>query len=347
MAEAAKRSSANTDLYIGTMKVPVGLFGTMASPAKEQKFDTAGPNGGKLKYEQRAVIAEQESDVADEPDAPVQSDPLATSDPGSDAPALADTVERAEARSAELRQAADVGRKMMDSGPGTLVPGEFRQVLVEEGSGEVVEAEDVRRGVRLEDGRFIDVTEQVTAIDTRTKLDRIEILRCVDSTQIRRERVIGAYYVGAQETEGLPYLRLLFEALKKRREVAVVKYTTKSRQNLGVISANAKTGTLILNSLVFAEDWREPPAKALGIAKVQVAESQVEQMAELLSVMHGHVDDVDALRDDAIALREELRARAEAGEMAEVVEPMPAADAVPDLEGALAASLEAVRAGKV
>jgi non-homologous end joining protein Ku len=339
MAEAAKRSSANTELYVGTLKMDVGLFGTNAKPAKTQEFDTAGPNGGRLKFEMRGVVAEQAPE--DEPDAPVQtSDPLAMSDPGSAAPHPAETtVERAEQQGAAAL--------MQRTEPGALVDGEFRRVLVEEGSGEVVEADQVRKGVRLDDGRFIDCTDQLDAIDRRTKLDRIDVVRCIDSTQIRRERVIGGYYVGGQATEDLPKLRLLYEALRKRREVAVVKYTTRSRQQIGVVAPNAKTGTLILQNLVWADDWRDAPARAHGIAKVQVNEQHVEAMCSLLEALHGHVDDLDELRDDAIALREELKTRALAGELAEVVEPVAAEEPAADLEGVLAASLEAVRAGKV
>lgn len=332
MAKAASRSSGNTELFIGTMKAAVGLFGTQAKPEKTAEFDTAGPNGGVLKFEMRGAAAPVEKTETDQPDVPVHSDPLAVAD---DAAA---TIE------GDLRGQLDHHER--DSG-GALVDGEFRRVLVEEGSGVVVEPDQMRRGVRLADGSFVDCTAQLAAIGERTKLDRMEIVKCIDSTQVRRERVVGSYYVGAQDADAAPKLRLLYEALRRRREVAIVKYTTRSRQQLGVLMPHAKTGTLILLSLVFAEDFREPPAKAKAVAKVQVRESNVLGMAKLLAALHGHVDDLDELRDDAIALREELKARAEAGEMTTVVEPLPVAEEDVDLENALVASLDAVKAGKV
>jgi non-homologous end joining protein Ku len=130
----------------------------------------------------------------------------------------------------------------------------------------------------------------------------------------------------------------------------VVKYTTRSRQQLGVIVPHAKTGTLVLLSLIFAEDFREPPARALAIAKAQVAEQHVEAMGMILDALHDTVDALDELRDDAVALREELFARAEAGEMdVSVVEPLPEPEAAPDLMETMQASIAAVearRAGK-
>lgn len=333
MASASSRSSANTDLYIGTLKAAIGLFGTEAKPGKEEKFDTAGPSGGVLRYEQRGHAAPVEEAREEPEQVPVGVDAL-TGDPGPEEGARGTGVHEALA-------AAFGGSEV------TRVDGEFVQVLIEAGTEQVVLPEDVRRGVRLDDGRFIDVTDQLDAITERTKLDRIEVVRCIDATRVTRERVTGAYYIGAQDAEAQPILRLLYEALRARREAAVVKYTTKSRQHLGVIVPHAKTGTLMLLSLIFAEDFREAPAKATAIKGVAVSQAHVDVMTQILAAMHGTVDVFDELRDDAIALREELKTRALAGEMdVAVVEPVPVAEEAP-IEDALNASLAAVRAGKV
>lgn len=326
MAEAAKRSSANTDLYVGTMQAKIGLFPTKATPAKTAEFDTAGPNGGTLRFEQ-AAQPQPVGEAEEQPDQAVKrTDPLGD-DPGSETP----PVEEAPAAT-----------------NGATVPGEFSRKLVEDGTDRVVEPQDIRRGVRMEDGKFIDCTEQVEAIVERTKLDRIEVVAFIDSTAIRRDRVIGSYYVGAQDDEAAAYLRLFFEGMKQKRAAAIVKYTTKSRQNLGAIVVNGRDGVLELLQLVWAEDFREAPAKATAIQKVAISEAHVEKMGALIERMHDTPEAIEELRDDAVALREELRARAEAGEMdVTVVEPMPVPEAVPDLEGALKDSLDAVRAGKL
>lgn len=343
MALAAGRSSANTTLFVGTLAADIGLFGTVAAPAKTAKFDTAGPNGGVLKYEQRGVAAPVGAEV-EQPEVPVDKvdafgEPEREPAPSAPDPATDDVFE---ALAGELR-----AHRERDAGGG-LVDGEFRQVLVEQGSGQVVRSEDVRRGVRREDGSFVDCTAQLDAIDERTKLDRIDVIACIDATSVTRERVTGAYYVGAQDAKAKPVLRLLYEALRHRREAAVVKYTTRSRQQLGVIVAHGKSKALMLLSLAFVDDFRDPPAKALAIANAAVREDQVAVMGELLGALHETPAVFDTLRDDAVSLREELKRRAEAGEMdAEVVEPLPVADEAPDLLAALQESMAAVRAGKV
>lgn len=329
MAEAAKRASKLTTLTIGEVKVPVGLFTTKQDPKSVAKFATAGPNGGVLAYETRAVAAPVGE--GDGPDVPVQSDPLAVgdvvaADPGPEA--------RDEAPEPEVTQAA-------------VVPGEYKQVLVEAGTGEVVEKEKVRRGIRREDGSFIDLTDQVEAIDERTKLERMDVVGFIDSTRVTRSRVLGSYFVGAGDDPQAPRaLRLIAEGLKKTRRAGVVKWTKASRQTLGVLVSEG--GTLRLLELAWAEDLREAPAKAAVIAKAVVTESEVDAVCELIEAMSDTTETLDNLRDDAIALREELIARAEAGEMdVRVVEPVAEAESAPDLEAALTASIAAVRAGKV
>lgn len=321
MAEAASRASGNTVLYVGTLAVNVGLFGTQAKLAKEAEFDTAGPHGGVLRHQQRAAEKPIEEQV--EAPVPVTSDPLAG--------------------------IADFTAPTGTSDAVASVEGEFRQVLVEDGYPDhTVEPHELRKGVRLEGGEFIDCTDQLAAIVERTKLDRMDVVATVDSTTIRRREVIGAYYIGAQDEKAPPVLRLLFEALAQERRAAVVKFTTRSRQQLGVIVPDTRTGTLMLMSLVFHEDYRDAPAKAKVIQNAQVTEAQVDVMRQIVKSLNDTPDVFDTLRDDAIALREELRARALAGEMsAEVVEPLPEPATAEELDEVLSGALANVRAGKV
>lgn len=339
MAKAASKSSANTSLYVAGFKCAIGLFGTQAKPGKEQQFETAGPNGGALKYKQRGAVApvREETDL-DETTA-VQADPLAGEMSRTPAAAALANEDSSTTPLDEAAAQAEAG----------LVDGEFRQVLVEEGTGVEVRPEDVRKGVRLEGGAFVDCTDQLQAITTRTKLDRIDVVAAIDSTQVGRSRVVSSYFVGVQDEkdlEGAARLRLLYEALKVQRAAAVVKYTVRSRQQLGVIVPHGKTGSLVLLTLVFAEDFREPPARAKVIQKAAVSERQVKAMGDLLHALHDTPDVLETLRDDAIAMREELRTRALAGEMdVQVVEPLPEPEEF-DLEAALEASLSAVKGGK-
>lgn len=377
MAKAASRATTLTTLVVGKVEMAVGLFSSRNAPGGLVKFDTAGPHGGVLEARQiaRPVPVDETVEL---PDVPVHSDPLAE-DPGPALGAPEPWAEQLAAAVAteapELRTdpasiaggiitaaAAAIDAVASAAGSGenhapserldltaegikaiasfeASVPGEYGRELVEQGSGEVVLPQDVRRGVRLENGKFIDCTEQIAAIEETTKLDQVRITDFVDSTRLHRARIVNAYYLGAADEKAPKPMRLIYEALRATRRVAVVKVTKKSRQSLGAITTSGKV--LMLLECVWGEDLREPPAKALAIQKATVAQAEIDQAVRLVEAMSGSVSAMDELRDDALALREVLHAKALAGEVAEVVTP-PEVTVELDLEAALEASLAAV-----
>lgn len=377
MAKAASRATTTTTLVIGQVEVPVGLFSTVEKPGRLAEFTTAGPSGGVLKAESfaRPVPVDEESDA---PDQPVRSDPLAGDGPalsidkmgptrdlvtGEEIPADDPRAQEAAAIAEEVVESAQLepGKAIMEPKTdadraepippdvaerqretyerATSVDGEYGRRLVEDGTGVVVAPEDVRRGVRLEDGRFIDCTEQIAAIEQQTKLESMTVVAFVDITKVPRTRVAGAYYLGAADEKAPRALRIMFEALKRSRRGAVVKLTKRSRQSLGVIAPAGNV--MVLLELVWSEDFRPAPGRATRIQKEQVSEREVDAFCQLIVAMSDAPAALDELRDDAIAMREELMVKALAGEVAEVVVPKPITDQQ-DVLAQLEASLAAV-----
>lgn len=333
MAEASKRAAALTELVIGKVRVPVGLYTTTAKPGKLAEFQTAGPNGGVLFYDDQAKVSPLSSDTPVPEMRVQQADPFAD-DPGSDTPPP------------DAGAVAATASKMAGQ---TLTPGEFRQVLVEEGSGVKVEKADVRRGVRHDDGSFTDLTAHLQRIEQETRLEQMEVVDFIDVGTVERARIEASYYIGAGDAQATLPLRLVYEAMKLTRRVAVVKWSARSRQSLGVLTAHGNSKCLVLLKLAWAEDWREPPAKALSVSTARVSAEQITMAVRLIEAMSGKAASLAALRDDAIVLREELHAAALAGKV-EAVEPEPAPESPIDMEDAFAASLAelmaAPRAGK-
>lgn len=217
--------------------------------------------------------------------------------------------------------------------------GEYGRELVEEGSGVVVKPEDVRRGVRLEDGSFVDCTEQLAKIDEDTQLEGMEVVSFVDATQIHRLRVKASHYIGAVDGSSPKPLRLFYEAMRQTRRAAVVKVTKRSRQSLGALSVYG--GVLVLYELIFASDVRDVPPRARVIQKAQVTEREVEMAVALVEAMSGTIDTLDALSDDAISRRAELKAQALAGGVVAPVSELGPTDEQSVLLAQLEASLAA------
>jgi non-homologous end joining protein Ku len=267
---------AKTTLAFGLVKCPVALYKT-TSDEKDAKWDTAGPNGGVLRLRDTPAPAVTET---------VRADPLAD-------------------RSPEEKFAASV----------ETAPGRDEPRFVEEGSGQLVATHEVRRGIRKDDGTFLDLTEGLAQIAERTRLEEMRVTDFIRIEQVQRERIVGSYFL-APDGEGAPkVVRLLSAAMRETHRAAVVKWTKRSKQSLGVLVADPRTCSLRLIEMAWAEDVREAPEKCHAPRNADVTEEEVQNAIDLVNAMASNrAESLDAQADDARAMRRELVARAEAGE---------------------------------
>lgn len=291
-------NATRTTLALGSVSTPIALYRTVGEP-KDAKYDTAGPNGGELHYEEKAEESPPEEAEA--------TDPLAT-DPEAYIGLPIKTDERLPQDTAVVT--------------GLATPGRYRRVLVEEGTGVEVEKADVRRGVRQPDGCFVDLTDGLREIDDKTKLEQMRVVSFIRVEQVPRDRITGAYWVAPGAPGGAKVLALLRKAMRTTRRVAVVKWTKRSRQALGVMVAH-HSGALQVLEVAFAALVRKPDDKVLSPSHVPVTDTELAAAVALVKAMSDSVMSLDELEDDAVVLRRELLEKAAAGEAFTVSEHAP------------------------
>lgn len=297
--QEVKKASTRTTLSLGLVEAEVKLYKTTGKGEKDPTFTTAGPNGYPLRVEQRA----QEAAVEDTE----KADPLGLEDGGDDGtvvPPAAPAVE--EDPSSEGVPPAD-SSLVVSSAPGT-----FKSVMVEEETGVEVEPEDVRRGVRRDDGTFVDLTGRLTAIDEETKLDRIQVLDFIRRERVPRERVVGSYYLAADSKSSPRVLRVLFEGMKRSERVAIVRWTKMKGQSIGLLVPHG-SGALVVLECVFADAARKPNAACLAHMRAAVTETQVDRAVELIESMNAPPSALDGYFDRRAQLQRELAEKAEEG----------------------------------
>lgn len=214
-------------------------------------------------------------------------------------------------------------------------------------------ATTVQQGVHTAEGAWIDLTARLAEVDERTKLDGLEVIATIDSTAIPRERVRDAKYVGGAEADTFKVLALLHHGLRARRRAAVVRYTAKTAQKLGIIVARGSREEggrigphLVLLELEWAENMREASRRVTGPIGAEYAPHEAEAAVDLVDAFASGPSVVDDLRDERLAKRAELLALAREGKLDTYTappEPMGDADA-PDLATALAMSADVIRA---
>lgn len=318
MAKLKLGNASRTILQFGAVKAPVALFKTTKEPKDAAaSWDTAGPHGGTLHRKQKPVdkpVAEEES-----------ADPLAADVPAAPAEptSLTAAVLGAPARSADgdaggLREYLAGG----NDGPGggsdasadyAAPEAEYRNVLVEAGSGEEVEPEKVRRGIRLDPlQKFVDLTPHLARIEADTKLEVMKVVSFVRVEKVPRARVVGSYYLAADGDDVLA-VATLYRALRKMHRVAVVKWTKRTRQSAGVVAPVNVRGNdvLLVLELAWEAHWIDPTPRVLTHLAAEVPDAYVDAACELIKAMADSVDSLDELEDDAVAARRDLRAYVE------------------------------------
>lgn len=305
MEKVADRVSSRTVLKFGLVGAPVALYKTTGDP-ETPEFVKAGPHGGELER-----------------------------GPVKDGKRLPGSVAQ-EMRRAPAARTGEVADDAIPMEAPLAVSTEEEPVsvgILERGYDEEVPEDQVRRGVRLEDGRFVDLTEQLEAVAEKTRLDEMEIIGFVRREQVPRSRITGSYYLGGDGPGAPKVLALLLETMKVVGRVAVIKWTKTSRQALGVIVPGRHSGALIVLELVWASCFRQPGPRCLTHLQAPVAAGELAAAIELATAMADAAAVLDEQEDDRVRLLNELAERARLGEVTdfkvpETPEPQEDADLV-------------------
>lgn len=334
--ETVNRISLRTTIRWGRVKAPVALFKTTAE-SKEKDFERAGPNGKPLlKFAEwqgqieAAQSAKFEETLATRPDplaaAPAREGPPSVTEQSGPPPTIFE-VKDEDADPETARAQAIAYAKLTGN------------LYVEEKTEELVLPEEIRRGVRLDDGTFVDATAQLEEIQERTQLDEMSIISFIRIEQVPRARIKGSYYLGHDAFGSSKLLKALYDAMRATDRTAVVKWTKTTRQALGLIRVDAKRKALVVLELEWAENWRDPSPRVTQFQDVELTGGEFETACDLVLAMADSAVSLDELRDDARAQREELRERALSGALEDFTVPAePETDEGP-LEDALRGSV--------
>lgn len=202
------------------------------------------------------------------------------------------------------------------------------------------------RGVEVGDGeyRVLDPHEYAT-IEDSTKSDLLTVEDVHPLFDLPMAYGTGTYYLRAdKKVKGSEQpFAVLVQALVKTDYGLVVKWCRSARQILAVIHADPDDGKLLLTTIPFANEIREPGDQEYRHADVEVPEQMLDLAVSLLdqtAAESGETFQHDRYADEGLKLRSEAVDRILEGR-----EPAPRKAApqnvVPDLMAALAASVDA------
>lgn len=217
----------------------------------------------------------------------------------------------------------------------------LKQVYIDTATGETIAHADILKGIRTGDEFTAIDADSLKAIDEQTRIDEMAVAGQMPVADIPFDRITGMHFLQSPTKGGShKAYRLVYEALLADERAIVTKWTARSRQQLAVIYASERHGCLVLNTLTFAANLREPDGAILAPQQAEVSDEQVDMARVLLDAMPAGHEALEAETDEALALKRELVDRALAGEAIKAPAIKTKAQAEGDLTALLAASIK-------
>jgi DNA end-binding protein Ku len=211
----------------------------------------------------------------------------------------------------------------------------LRQRMVDELTGEEVEREDIVKGYQVDKGKYVTIEdEEIDKIQIEST-QTIDLETFVDAEGIDRLYLDKPYYLVPDGPVGVETFRVIAEAMREKKKVAIGRVVIASREHQVVIEP--QDGAMLMTTLRAAGEVRRPEAAAAGDARTPPADAV--GLAEMLIDQRAGTFDPDSFRDRyQEALRELVEAKAQGSPVAakRLAQPAPVIDLMEALKRSLA-----------
>ena len=218
-----------------------------------------------------------------------------------------------------------------------------KQQYVDERTGEKVEKEDMMKGWKKGTGEYVLFTkDEIKALEEKKDNGLINISEFVPADQVDRLYFDKGYFIGPGKGGERPY-KLLAEAMKKTKLVAIGQYVARGKQYL--VMMRPMDGGLVLETLHYADEVRS--MKDVPLPEGDVKPGELSLALQIIEQLKTDAFKPENYKDTVrVRMMEQIQAKVDSG--ADIVaEPTKAPETqVLDLMAALKASLAKTGAKK-
>lgn len=188
---------------------------------------------------------------------------------------------------------------------------------INKATGKEISKEHIVKGVELEKGRYVVLSEEEIKAANPEATQTIDIFGFVESAEIPMEHIHKPYYLSPGR-RGEKVYALLREALVKTDKVALANVVVRSRQRLAAVMP--KESALVMMMLRWPADVRSLDILDLGddVAKPNLSKKELDMATRLIEDMSSGWEPEqyrDTFEDEVMQLVEE---KANEGEIAQV-----------------------------
>ncbi len=210
----------------------------------------------------------------------------------------------------------------------------FRRICSVDGA--EVPFEQVAKGYELPDGQVVLVTDEDLADLPLPTTHSIEVLNFAPADQLDPILCARSYYLEPEPTGARAYV-LLRDALERSGKVALTKVALRQRESLATLRVRA--GVLVLETLLWPDEVREPAFPFLG-GDIEVHPQEMTMAASLISSMTVDFDPSQYRDGYREALEELVAAKIQGRDVIRPREPGSSGSLADVLEASLAAARE-------
>jgi DNA end-binding protein Ku len=210
---------------------------------------------------------------------------------------------------------------------------------VAEGTDKEVKFEEIVKGYEAKKGEFVIVTPEELEAIAPGRSRSIDIEDFVELRDIDPVYFARAYYLGPADDAAARTYRLLVDAMNDTGKAAIGRFVMRTKEYLAAVRPS--NGYLVLETLYFADEVRDPAAVIGPIPDVKVGSRELTIARQLIESMVSEWDPkryADTYRERVLEVIE----RKAQGETIVTEEPQRQAPVL-DLMAALEQSLESVR----
>jgi DNA end-binding protein Ku len=212
----------------------------------------------------------------------------------------------------------------------------LKQQYVCSKDGEKVERDDMVKGYKLPDGRYVVFTKEDLKALEEAGTNAIEIAEFVPAAQVDRVFLERSYFLGPEKGGERAY-RLLCEALKQTGRVAVGQYAARGKQYL--VSVRPEAEGLVMEQLRYSDEVRD--IAEVPIPKIDVKKPELQLAVQLVEQTSSDTFQPDKYQDNVRKrVLEQIQRKVEGEEITEEPAEAPKTQVI-DLMEALKASLKA------
>src|SRR3954453_3120793 len=140
-----------------------------------------------------------------------------------------------------------------------------RYERVNEATGDEVAYQDIAKGAEVDDGEYVMLTQEELESVEPGKSRTIDITDFVDAADIDPIYYQKSYYLAPSDDSAKKPYALLVKAMAKAERIGVATFVMRGKQYLAAIRPCADQKVLILETMHFADEIRDPGKELDGL----------------------------------------------------------------------------------